>query len=265
MGKRTNEFQQFVTYIYSKISAPFKVTESAMVPEDGTGTKREIDILLEGSVAGLDVKIGIECRDRSRGETIEWIDGLIGKYARLKMNKIVAVSSQGFSKEAEVKAAQHGIELLTTKEAEEVDWAKEIMKPYFDVMTHQNEILFVSTYNAQGKEISSTNIDPETHKAVHRDHLSEAVYPAIQAIFLKFHASRADAEINRLLESNWQKFFRDPTPRYCELNIDKAGIQLQSEKGDIIQVEKMVYGVGTRFYFHKSPAKSTVSRRAYAY
>jgi predicted Mrr-cat superfamily restriction endonuclease len=123
MGKRSNEFQALVHYIYSKISAPpFTVRESVMVPENGTGAEREVDILIEGTVAGIEVKIAVECRDRSKTETIEWIDGLIGKYARLKLNKIVAVSSEGFSKEAERKAFDHGITLLTLMEAEDVDF-----------------------------------------------------------------------------------------------------------------------------------------------
>jgi hypothetical protein len=72
MPKRTNEFQQLVAYVYSKIRpVGGKVTESAELFEEGSTTKREIDILIEVKVSGIEIKIAIECRDRSRDETVE--------------------------------------------------------------------------------------------------------------------------------------------------------------------------------------------------
>src|SRR5690242_19692477 len=78
MPKRTNEFQNLVAYIYSRIT-PIggKVTESAEFVEDGSSTKREIDILIEYEVAGIEIKIAVECRDRSRPESVKWIEDLI--------------------------------------------------------------------------------------------------------------------------------------------------------------------------------------------
>ena len=134
MPKRTNEFQQLVAYIYSRITPMGgQVTESAELLEDGSTKKREIDILIEHKVSGIELKIAIECRDRSRDETVEWIDSLIGKYSRLKVNKVVAVSSTGFSNEAERKAAAHGIDTITAEEATKVDWAARIAAELFTV------------------------------------------------------------------------------------------------------------------------------------
>jgi hypothetical protein len=81
MPKRTNEFQQLVAYIYSKISPiGATVTESAELP-DGSGAKREIDVLIEHKIADIEIKIAVECRDRSRYETLEWIDSLLIKWS----------------------------------------------------------------------------------------------------------------------------------------------------------------------------------------
>ena len=48
--------------------------------------------------------------------TVEWIDELIGKYSRLHVNKVVAVSSSAFSAEAERKAHAHKIQDRRTAE-----------------------------------------------------------------------------------------------------------------------------------------------------
>jgi hypothetical protein len=114
MPKRTNEFQQIVAYIYSQIApAGGRVTESAFLRENGTGTEREVDVLIEHSIAGHDIKIAVECRDHARDQNMGWIDSLIGKSFRLKVNQIVAVSSSPFSDSAKTKAAEHNIEAIT--------------------------------------------------------------------------------------------------------------------------------------------------------
>jgi hypothetical protein len=57
---------------------------------------------------------------------VEWIDSLIGKYSRLKVNQIVVVSSSGFSAEAKRKAAENNIDLITVNVALTTDWIKRI-------------------------------------------------------------------------------------------------------------------------------------------
>jgi hypothetical protein len=258
MGKRSNEFQKLVHYIYSKISAPFKASESAMVRENGTGVEREIDILIEGAIAGIEVRIAVECRDRSRTDTIEWIDHLIGKYARLKVNKIVAVSSQGFSKDAERKAAEHGISLLKTEDAENVDWAKEIARPFFDVMTHSHTLLIIGGYDQHDKEILHIDID-QSYKPSHRDALSEAAYPALHRYFHEHLSKYADSQFNEKMmsENTWQKMFEDRRSRYWELACN-LGLELRSKEGQCITISRLVFGIGTKFDFHKAETKSTV-------
>jgi len=98
MPKRSNEFQRLVAFIYDCIKPDGgTVTESAMVVDREANTEREVDILVENKVAGHQIKIAIECRDRSRKESVEWVDSIICKVKSLDLNKVVAVSSEGFS------------------------------------------------------------------------------------------------------------------------------------------------------------------------
>lgn len=136
MPKRTNDFQTIIKTIYEQIVPEGgSVTESAMVHDAEAGVLREVDLLVEFQYAGHDLKFMIECRDRSRAETVEWIDGLIGKAKSLAVDKVIAVSSKGFASTAKRKAAKNGIETLTFEDARDTDWVRYSFKPGIAVMT----------------------------------------------------------------------------------------------------------------------------------
>jgi hypothetical protein len=117
MPKRTNEFQQLIFTIYDQIAAAdATVTESAMVFDRDAKTLREVDILVEWRYAHHNIKLAIECRDRARKDTVEWIDTLLGKIDSLEVDKIVAVSKEGFTEAAMTKAATRGIDVLEDKD-----------------------------------------------------------------------------------------------------------------------------------------------------
>lgn len=127
MPKRSNPFQRLVKIIERQLWPEAQLSESAKIGG------REIDILIEHKAGGTDFRIAVECRDRKRKESIEWIDDLLGKYSRdpgqevvPAAHKVIAVSSSGFSEKAHRKAEESdlGIELLTLKEAEKVEWGK---------------------------------------------------------------------------------------------------------------------------------------------
>jgi hypothetical protein len=123
MPRRTNAFQKLVFRIYQQLSSPGgKVEESVLLAERDGGTPREVDILLQSRVFGIDLRIAVECRGRKHKDDILWIDGLIGKYRDLGIDKVVAVSKTGFSQGAIDKAAASGIETLTLLKALETDW-----------------------------------------------------------------------------------------------------------------------------------------------
>jgi hypothetical protein len=136
MPKRTNDFQTLIRTIYEQIVPEGgSVTESGMVPDREAGILREVDILVEHKYAGHEFRLIVECRDHSRSQTVDWIDGLIGKVKSLDVDKVVAVSSKGFSRSALRKAKENGIETLTLEEANETDWAKFPIRPGLVVMT----------------------------------------------------------------------------------------------------------------------------------
>jgi hypothetical protein len=109
-------------------------------------------VLIEHVVAGHDIKIAVECRDYSRDQNVQWIDSLIGKFARLKVNQIVAVSSSPFSDAAKKKAFAHNIELITVNEALTTDWLNRIER--WKAISHSFTLslrpLYLNGFNLRG-------------------------------------------------------------------------------------------------------------------
>ena len=129
MPKRTNDFQQLIHLIYSQmLPVGATVHESALLQERGSVAEREVDILIEYTLGGIQLRLAIECRDRSRRQDVEWIDGLIGKFRDLPVDKIVAVTKSGFSTTAIEKARANNIEIRTLEEALNTDWPSEFIK-----------------------------------------------------------------------------------------------------------------------------------------
>ena len=118
MPKRSNDFQRLIAAIEGLL-APLGavVTESKLIKEKSSDTEREVDIAIESHIGQHRVFIAVECRDQSRPANLEWIDGLIGKYRDLPVEKVVAVSRSGFTKTAIKKAKEVNISTVTLEAA----------------------------------------------------------------------------------------------------------------------------------------------------
>lgn len=91
----------------------------------------EIDVTLRGKFGSSEIFVGIECRDRpGKGpQDIGWIREIRGKQEQFQVNKMIAVSSTGFTEPAMELAQNFGIDLLTVDDIDAVrpsDWFKSI-------------------------------------------------------------------------------------------------------------------------------------------
>ena len=76
-----------------------------------TGELREVDASVRCHVGSSEVLVTIECRKRTSKEDITWIEQLATKKQALSASRTIAVSSSGFSWQAETAAAHYGIDL----------------------------------------------------------------------------------------------------------------------------------------------------------
>ena len=120
---------------------------------------REVDILVDYRCAHHDLRIAIECRDRSRKDSVEWIDSLIGKAKSLSASKVVAVSKEGFTQAARAKARANGIETLTLEDAIDTDWSSFPFKPGIVIIGGADYRLHDVLYKRNDKYYSLKELD----------------------------------------------------------------------------------------------------------
>jgi hypothetical protein len=74
------------------------------------------------------------------------VDELIGKYALLPIDRVLAVSSAGFSAAAKGKAAEHNIELLSPQDITNTDWQSKFQELGITSLVSRLEMVHVEFY-----------------------------------------------------------------------------------------------------------------------
>lgn len=105
----------------------------------------EIDVTLRGNFGSSRIFVGVECRDRpSDGpQGIPWISEIYGKKSLLEVDKMIAVSTTGFTVEAINSAKKLGIDLLTVNNVEDINISNWFVPLVIDFTGTLNEILEV--------------------------------------------------------------------------------------------------------------------------
>lgn len=109
-GKSLEELVAFVEQLHLPTGFTIKPRERVVVD---CVQIAELDILIEGPVGSTSFEWLIECRDRpSEGaQGGDWIEQLVGRRDRFRLDKVTAVSTTGFSAPAREYAKEKGIEL----------------------------------------------------------------------------------------------------------------------------------------------------------
>jgi hypothetical protein len=124
MPKRYNIFQDLIASIHKQLASSCQIAESEMFIDPSSGQAREVDLVVRSRVAGYEVVISVECTDRRRLASVEWVEQMCCKHRDLPTNKLVLVSKSGYTKTALLKGRSLGAELLSIEAAKRVDWAK---------------------------------------------------------------------------------------------------------------------------------------------
>lgn len=84
----------------------------------------EIDVTLRFEFGGCEVVVGMECRDwpsANRRQGVGWIEAIKGKRDRLTVDKMIAVSTTGFTEPAVDFADSCGIDLWAVEDVSKLD------------------------------------------------------------------------------------------------------------------------------------------------
>jgi hypothetical protein len=137
MPKRTNFFQTLVKRIESAYlkDEGAEVTESAMIPNYVTGHETEVDILISFRIGQRTYRTAIECRDHKRRQGPDWIGALESKKRECRLDKIVAVSSSGFTSSVKQQSPQYGIETIHVQVDTDFDKVARIARQFQVMLT----------------------------------------------------------------------------------------------------------------------------------
>jgi hypothetical protein len=111
MPRRSNDFQMLISML-TQLLGEDAVEEPKMLIDLVSGEEREVDIYAEGTLAGHIVRLGIECRDHKRKQSVGWVEEMHSKHERLPTNALILVSSSGFTRSAVAKADSYGIKTI---------------------------------------------------------------------------------------------------------------------------------------------------------
>ncbi len=112
MPARSNDFQKVVFLIQQHLAGESTVQESALLVDRLTGDSHEVDVVIETAAHGLKLVISLESRAWATRQDVTWVNEMRTKHESLPTDRLVLVSSSGFTKGAKKKAAVHGIELV---------------------------------------------------------------------------------------------------------------------------------------------------------
>jgi hypothetical protein len=105
MPQRTNTFQQVVALVHELLAEEgATVEESAMLEDHESGSKREVDVVVRGSLSGVPLLVGIEATASAQPVDVKWVEAELGKHKAVRTNRLVLVSEAGFTAQAKEKA-----------------------------------------------------------------------------------------------------------------------------------------------------------------
>jgi hypothetical protein len=117
MERRGRNLEEVVRLIEDALQEQdIEIKSPDFIPDIDTGQPREVDISLRGKIGSSKILIIIECRDRIKIPDATWIEQLACKRESVGADKVIAVSSTGFTEPAKIKAKKNKIELRTFEE-----------------------------------------------------------------------------------------------------------------------------------------------------
>ncbi len=118
MARKGRELEELIAN-FERLLGPkgISVTSPDFIPDKDTGELREVDISLRSQIGSAELLVIVECRDYShKTQDVKWIEELAAKRESVGADRVLAVSSTGFTDPATRKAEMKNITLRRMSE-----------------------------------------------------------------------------------------------------------------------------------------------------
>jgi len=121
-GKSLERLIKHLEVMLARESGSVLVESPKRIPDITTGKDREHDVVITINEHHHELRIAVECRDRSRPITVNQVEGFWAKCQHTGINQGIIVSSRGFYESAIKKAEFLGIRCFNLEEATSFHW-----------------------------------------------------------------------------------------------------------------------------------------------
>lgn len=203
MAKSGKSLEQLVWAIQDAVKdSPNISVHTNVLLKDVSGINREIDVLVENRNISPTFRVAFECKDYNKKVDVQIVDAVVGKFMDIPdIHDRVIVSSLGYTKSAEIKAASHNVQLFTLSKI-----------PLDKIL------------------LPSTPILSDTMKTVPIDVSFILVDASVPQESTLIHISETIEDVNK-----YMKLFYANPPRYDEIKLMELGERFAQNDLDPIQ------------------------------
>jgi hypothetical protein len=123
------DYQKLVAAIYADFEEKATVTHDDMILGINTGKKRQIDVSIRTSIAGHDILIIVQAKDKARPADINVVGEFQSVIEDVRAAKGVLICSGGYTSTALEYARRLNIDLCTAHDAQHRKWALDLKIP----------------------------------------------------------------------------------------------------------------------------------------
>jgi hypothetical protein len=123
------EYEKLAARIYSELEPHAHVSHNDRIKGADTGRKRQVDVSIRATVAGIDLLIVVQAKNYARPANINAIDAFASVVRDVRAAKGILICNAGFTKPAKDYARNIGIDLCSLHDAQSRNWSLDIKLP----------------------------------------------------------------------------------------------------------------------------------------
>lgn len=181
MPRKGRDLELLINHIESLLNDNDELTIKSpdFLLDHVTGQKREVDISINGKIGSHQILIVLECRKRQNKDDSTWIEQLGNKKQDLHINKLIAVSSSGFTEPAITKANLYGIDLRQIEKIQISDieeWVKHFTFEQVDLKYNIQKLDIGMMNKNNANKIDGENLKPPIKSAKYSKQSDEKIF-----------------------------------------------------------------------------------------